>query len=532
MIKIILLIAQTWAPGWWPMYGGDAQHTRVQLLRGAMSIPPSVTSIDLGGATESEGPAIAVIGGVSYIFLANVGGDPDCIWAIRYQGSYQVAWTWPLANTRSQGTAFAVWDIDNDGTVEMLHANIYTSEDVGAMWCRNAATGETDWPGWYGPYNGLNPTSPTLYDVDGDGKTEVLFGDERLDSLWCLNPVNGSKLWSARALNGDYAPAVGQVMPGGDPEVVSTSGDDTLIIWNAKTGVRLASLYLGAGTTKSAPAIADVDKDGIMEVFIYRVSPDSLWCLKPSGTSFSILWRQRVPSGGGVYKQGMGIADLNGDGWLDVVIGSGGSASTAPDLYDRVHCFRGYDGNVIWRSDTLAGDVHRGVAIADIDGDGRWEVIAQTYPGWVYCLAGESGAKQWKVEAPYCSDGHDVTIGDTDGDGCSEITLAGPGTNRNLWIIDAPGAGCGPVYEESEETPQLESGPKAWFSGNNLHVVSQRGGEARIRIYDPVGCLVISKETRLSPGENLLSLELRKGLYVALVEHENKRLKVSFTLSK
>jgi len=529
---ICALMLLTYAEdGWWPMYGGDAQHTRVQTLRGAMNSVPSVTYIDLDGATESEGPAIAVIGGLSYMFLASGGGQPDRIWAFRYQGSYQVAWTWPLANTRSQGTACAVWDIDNDGTVEMLHANMYTSTDVGAVWCRVATTGATDWlPLGYGPYDGPNPTSPTLYDVNGDGTTEILFGDIRLDSLWCINPTNGSKLWSSRAYNGDYAPAVGQVIPGGDPEVISNSGD-TVIMCNARTGVRIASLYPGNINIKSAPAIADVDKDGIMEVFIYASNRDSLYCLKPSGASFSVLWRQKIPSGGGLPKQGMGIADVNGDGWLDVVIGSGGSASSAPELYDRVHCFRGYDGRLVWRSDTLAGDVHRGVAIADIDGDGFWEVIAQTYPGWIYCLAGENGTKQWKVEAPYCSDGHDVTIGDTDGDGCSEITLAGTGT-YNLWVIDAPGANCGPVYEGVDEGTQsdTETQARAWFSGNIIRVISQEGGYARIRIYDPVGCLVFSSEMRLSPGENSLSLELKKGLYIGLVEHENKTERLTFIL--
>lgn len=528
-IAIIAMLAYAWPAGWWPMYGGDAQHTRLQLMKGNMSFVPTVTAIDMTGGSECEGPAIATIGGVSYVFVDNSAGDPDAIAAYRYYlGSYGIAWQWAYANVRSQGTACAVWDIDNDGTIEMLHANIHTSTDVGAVWCRVATTGATDWPGWYGPYDGPDPTSPTLYDVDGNGTTEIFFGDDRLDSLWCLNPTSGAKIWSAPAKNGDYAPAVGQVIPGGNPEVVSNSGD-TLIMWNAATGARIATLYLGSVTISSAPAIADVDKDGTMEIFIYTQGPDSLWCLRPSGASFSVLWCQTVPNGGNVNKQGMAIADMNGDGWLDVVIGSGGTAAGYPTLYDRVHCFRGSNGALVWRSDTLAGDVHRGVAIADIDGDNRWEVIAQTIPGWIYCLAGENGAKQWTVDMPSCTDAHDVTIGDTDNDGCSEITLAGDGSN-NLWIIDRPGTNCGSV--DAAETGPVQNPMSTWFSGDVLHITSPQGGKATVRIYDPVGRTVISRDIRLSEGQNAISLDLEPGVYLGVASYGKETARFKFVVKR
>jgi outer membrane protein assembly factor BamB len=494
-------------------------------MKGAMSSQPTVFKDTMPGGSESEGPSIATIGGVSYIFVDHTGGDPDAILALRYTGTYQVAWEWSFANTQTKGTACAVWDIDNDGTVELLHSNIYTSTDVGAVWCRVATTGDRHWPGWYGPHDSLNPSSPTLYDVDNDGRTEILFSDDRLDSIYCLNPVNGAKIWSSPAKNASttsFAPAVGQVIPGGDPELISASGD-TVIMLNARTGTRIAAKYLGSVVINSAPAIADVDKDGTMEVFIYTDAPDSLWCLKPSGASFNILWANTIPSGSNNNKQGMGIADLNDDGWLDVVIGSGGSSSSYPTLYDRVHCFRGYDGQVIWRSPVLQGDVHRGVAIADIDGDNRWEVIAQTIPGWVYCIAGESGFIQWSVDAN-AGDMHDVTVGDTDNDGCVEITAAGD--TKGLWIIDAPGTDCGVVNVSEQEDYQRSL--RLWLSGKTMHILSHYSGDAALRIYDPTGRLVLARDIRLSEGENSLELELRGGVYVATISLGKETARFTF----
>ncbi|MGC8894092.1 MAG: FG-GAP-like repeat-containing protein, partial [candidate division WOR-3 bacterium] len=477
---VIMLMAYAWPPGWWPMYGADAQHTRLQLMKGNMTATPSVIGLGMASGTESEGPAIAVINGVGYIFLANDYGDPDAVLAYRYVGFYELAWMWPFANAAGQGTALAVWDIDNNGTVEVLHSNDYTSEDVGAVFCRNATTGA--WL-WYGPYDQPDPSSPTLYDLDANGTMEIFFGCRTDDTLYCLNS-NGTLRWkspkpSSSAGNMKFAPAVGQVVPGGNPEVVVTSGDN-IVMYNATTGALIAWLDMGAAYSavpSCAPAIADVDKDGTMEVFVVTDDPDSLWCLKPSGASFNVVWAQPIPSGGNINKQGIGIADLNGDGWLDVVVGSGGVSSSYPTLYDRVHCFRGSNGALIWRSTVLAGDVHRGVAIADIDGDNHWEVIAQTIPGWIYCLAGENGTIQWQVELPSCGDAHDVSIGDADNDGCSEIVVAGDGGSR-LWVLDRAGTNCGSVPVEEAKTGEPEM--RAWFSGNCLYIISPQDNAARL----------------------------------------------------
>ncbi len=530
-LLIMAMLAYAWPPGWWPQYGADAQHTRLQLMKGNMTSAPTVIGLGMAAGTESEGPAIATISGVSYIFLANDYGDPDAIMAFRYVGGYQFAWTWDYANAPLQGTAVAVWDVDNDGTVELLHANEYTSEDIGAIFCRVAATGALE---WYGPYDQPDPSSPTIYDLDGNGTMEIFFGCRTDDTLYCLNS-NGSLRWKAPKPSGGggmkYAPAVGQIVSGGNPEVVVTSGD-CIAMYNATTGALLATLDMGAvygATPASAPAIADVNNDGTMEVFVHTDAPDSLWCLRPSGASFTVVWAQTVPSGGNVNKQGMGIADVNGDGWLDVMIGSGGSSSSQPTLYDRVHCFRGYDGALVWRTNALAGDVHRGVAIADIDGDNRWEVIAQTIPGWIYCIAGENGSIQWQVELPSCGDAHDVTIGDTDNDGCSEIVVAGDGGSR-LWVLDRTGTNCGSV--SADEAGTGETSLRAWFSEGTLRVVSPRGDEATIAIYDPVGRVTLMRDTWLSEGENALSLDLGPGVYIGFVSLGNETTRFKFIVRR
>ena len=132
------------------------------------------------------------------------------------------------------------------------------------------------------------------------------------------------------------------------------------------------------------------------------------------------------------YKGGVTVAvgDLDGDGLAEVVTGMGSGG------IPLVKAFRGSDGAEIYRF--LAYDIRFGggvtVAIGDIDGDGRGEIITGTEtngPAHVKIFRGGDAAELGSFLAfdPRFRGGVSVAARDLDGDGRNEILIgAGTGT--------------------------------------------------------------------------------------------------------
>ena len=160
----------------------------------------------------------------------------------------------------------------------------------------------------------------------------------------------------------------------------------------------------GSSVERQFSAIADVDGDGQMEVVIgsddYKV-----YCLR--GSDGTQKWAFTT---GYWVESSAAIADCDGDGRMEVVIGS---------CDDKVYCLRGSDGTLKWAF-TTSGDVSS-PAIADVDGDGKTEVVVGCSNYYVYCLRGSDGAQKWTfmtstaVSSP--------AIADCDGDGKMEVVI-------------------------------------------------------------------------------------------------------------
>ncbi|MEO0255685.1 MAG: FG-GAP-like repeat-containing protein [candidate division WOR-3 bacterium] len=149
-------------------------------------------------------------------------------------------------------------------------------------------------------------------------------------------------------------------------------------------------------------AIADVDGDGHVEVVIS--SGDGACCLR--GSDGTQKWALTI---GGWSSPA--LADVDGDGQMEVVIGS---------LDNKVYCLRGSNGTQKWAF-TTGYSVISSPAIADCDGDGQMEVVIGSLDNKVYCLRGSDGTQKWAFTTG------DVlsspAIADVDGDGQMEVVI-------------------------------------------------------------------------------------------------------------
>ena len=185
-------------------------------------------------------------------------------------------------------------------------------------------------------------------------------------------------------------------------------------------------------------AAGDVDGDGNVEILI-------------AGSSALVWYRpatfERGLAAEGRFHCGIALADVDGDGVLEVFAGHAVDPASAgeewmiswfkptPDLHGP------WERHVI---DPLTSGGPHDVLVADLDGDGTAELIAPAVycelPGLFIYKPGEDLAAPWRkhmVQQGLFGDG--TAVGDVDGDGCAEIVV-GP----YLWHCPAGGCFAGP----------------------------------------------------------------------------------------
>lgn len=163
------------------------------------------------------------------------------------------------------------------------------------------------------------------------------------------------------------------------------------------------------------------------------------------------------------------VADLDGDGRPEVIWGS----------YD-VTALNGEDGSLQWRAPG-AERVWPGVAVADLDGGGSLEVIVGR-GGDQLTVYSAAGATLW-VRSPFgLGEVRSLAVEDLDGDGVKEIVVgrAGVGETRQVNVFAADGA-------QRPGFPARRDGEQGfgWGMYNNNLAVADLDGDRDAEIIAP-----------------------------------------------
>ncbi|MEO0293381.1 MAG: C25 family cysteine peptidase [candidate division WOR-3 bacterium] len=242
--------------------------------------------------------------------------------------------------------------------------------------------------GWPVKLNEKIFSSPTLFDVNNDGKMEIFIADQS-GRVYAFNntgaelfdidnnPTTISGFAYRKGANFWSSPAIADLdnnLNNGYELVIASRGNDTLYCWHIKDidGDRKPdpfwSVKLGAPCL-SSPVIGDIDNDGYPEVVIMthsgqvhirRYNGDvygpSPWMV--IGGNSDQIEAYCTPS----------LIDLDGDSDLEIIIGGS-------DGYIYVCHHNGISFSTNWPFYTGRNNLGSSPAVADIDIDGHYEII-------------------------------------------------------------------------------------------------------------------------------------------------------------
>jgi hypothetical protein len=279
-------------------------------------------------------------------------------------------------------------------------------------------------------------------DLDGDGKLDFVvtntFGNNSISAF--RNTTTGSTVSFAAKIDlavvgSPYGVAIGDVDGDGKPDIVavnSTTGANVVsVLRNISTPGNLSfasKVDLPGGVGPFSISITDLDADGKAEIIVtgQYASSSHLSVLKNNSTIGNISFQTPLELANLSAPFNVAVGDLNGDSKPDIVAAVAGANAVLVKRNTSTPGVLGFSGTTDYFS---TGTYPRGVAIADIDGDGRPDVVAANNQGNTVSVlqnASTSGSISFAGHIDYAVGAYPsiVTCGDLDGDGRADIIAA------------------------------------------------------------------------------------------------------------
>jgi hypothetical protein len=302
---------------------------------------------------------------------------------------------------------------------------------------------------------GFGASWSTAADVNRDGKMDILVVHQYPDgnSKTALGVLlgNGDGTFQQVALydtGGLYSTAVAAADLNGDGKadavVTNASGVVSVLLGNGDGTFQAATTYWPGGENPAAVAIGDVNGDGKPDLLVANYyfgngnySRGSIGILLGNGNG---TFQPAVAlDSGGQTATGIALGDINGDGRLDVAVVNSCSSDTC--AIGGVSVFLGSSSGLqLVGSYSSGGSTAYSVAIRDVNGDGKPDLLVTNYyaldsfyDSALGVLIG-NGDGTFQSPSSYHSGGYgfvSLALADVDRDGIVDVLAANQCSDRN-----------------------------------------------------------------------------------------------------
>ena len=311
----------------------------------------------------------------------------------------------PAASLYSGGYwayAIAVADLNGDGHPDLVIANFSangTGSGDGALGVLLGNGDGTFQPAATYDAGGVTATSVAIADVNGDGKPDLIVANECTSQTSCKHGVvavllgNGDGTFKKAVRHpAGIAPdsvVVADVNGDGKPDIVvlnscanskCANGTVDVLLGNGNGTFQKAVAYDSGGAFPNMVAVADLMGDGKLDVVVGNGCATGIDCSEGSegvvgvllGNGDGTFQKAVTYDPGGPEAYSVAVADVNGDGIPDIVAGNDGNLGV----------LLGNGDGTFQAAVTLnVNYVATSVALADLTGNGRTDIVVSDNAG-------------------------------------------------------------------------------------------------------------------------------------------------------
>ncbi|MEO6404439.1 MAG: FG-GAP-like repeat-containing protein [Ferruginibacter sp.] len=304
---------------------------------------------------------------------------------------------------------------------------------------------------------GSIPRNVATNDLDGDGKPDLVSANSSSGTLSVLRNISnpGSISASSLATKVDFASgsftehvSIGDVDGDAKPDLVVVTNANISVLRNISTAGSITATSFAAKvdftSSSTGPvfgALGDVDGDGKPDIVTANPSANTVSVRRNlTTTPGSISFATKVDFSTGSTPFSVAIGDVDGDGKPDLVVTNSAVGINTVSVLRNTSI----PGTISFATkvDFTTGAIPRSVAIGDIDGDGKPDLVvannatspASTTISVLYntSIMGSITASSFAAKVDFTAGTvpRSITIGDLDGDGKPDVVVTNMNSNN------------------------------------------------------------------------------------------------------